>query len=130
MDFSLESLINGIKQAFYDGLDWLVHQLVLFLDFLFNLVVDLFNFLILVIATGIDLVVSLLPVDTDCAELLMTAPDVATYLTNDAVNPSSMINFINWVLPVDVMACVIGAVCTSYALYFTVGRVLKFLQVL
>ncbi|MBF0644878.1 hypothetical protein HTZ97_13685 [Desulfuromonas acetoxidans] len=130
MDFSLESLINGIKQAFYDGLDWLVQQLVFFLDFLFNLVVDLFNFLILVIATGIDLVVSLLPVDTDCAELLMTAPDVSTYLMNDAVNPSSMINFINWVLPVDVMACVIGAVCTSYVLYFTVGRVLKFLQVL
>lgn len=119
MDFSLSALLNGIKQAFYDALDWLVGQLVLFLDYLFNLFVDLVNFLIAAVAFGIDLVVSLLPVDSACE--FPVIPDVPV---------TGIINFINWILPVEAMACILGAVCLSYFLYFTVGRILKFLQVL
>lgn len=111
-------MLSDIKDFVYRGLSWIVEQLVALLDLLFNAFIDLFNLLISAVGVGIGLVVSLLPVDSTC--VLPDIPDVPVV---------GIVNFINWILPLEAMACVVGVVCFNYVLYFTVGRVLKFLQV-
>lgn len=113
-------MFNDIKQAFMDGLDWLVDQLVSFIDLLFNLAVDVINFFILGLSKCIDFVVAILPgSDTYTAQ---TAPAVP--------GAESLVNFINWFLPVSSIAAVISIIVLNYVLYFTVGRVLKVAQVI
>lgn len=109
-----------MKQAFMDGLDWLVTQLLSFLDLLFNLAVDVINLLILGFARCVDFVVALLPGSETYAA--QTAPAVP--------GAASLVNFINWFLPVSSMAAVISIIVLNYVLYFTLGRVLKVAQII
>ena len=112
-------MFNEIKQAFLDGLDWLVNQLVAFIDLLFNLVVDVFNFGILALAKLIEFVSGFLP-------------GSSTYgsETIPAVPADGVVNFINWMLPVSSMAAVLAVIVLNYVLYFTVGRLLKVAQII
>jgi hypothetical protein len=116
---TLNGLLDGLKSYIYGAAGWIVKQFIALLDLLFNVFVDFLNLVISAIGFAVRGVIDLLPTDSTCN--FPPIPDVPL---------DSMLNFINWILPVDAMACVIGVIVANYILYFTVGRILKFIQVM
>ena len=110
-----DDLINFLK----DCLSWVTDQVVIVFDWLWNFLIDFVNLIIQAIGSAISGFIDLLPTDTAAA--FTTVPDVPL---------DGFVNFINWVIPVDTLAALILILVANYILYFTVGRVLKLLQVL
>ena len=102
-----------------DAASWVVDQVVIVFDTLWNFFIDFINMILSAIGSTIAALIDLLPTDTAAA--FTTIPDVPL---------DGFVNFINWVLPLDTMAALLLILVANYILYFTVGRLLKALQVL
>jgi len=102
-----------------DAVSWVVDQVAIVFDTLWNFIIDFINMILSAIGGTISGLIDLLPTDTAAA-----FTDIPT------VPLDGFVNFINWVLPMDTLAALLLILVANYILYFTIGRLLKALQVL
>lgn len=100
-----------------DFANWLKSLFTWLVDSIWNVIVDIFNALIVALCALCDGVINLLPTTST------TAP-------TDPSSINDFIAYLNWFLPIDHILASVVFYCTALALYFSIGPLLRWVKVI
>lgn len=101
-----------------------------FIDNVYNIIIDLINYLLVALVPAVVAVIGLFPANP-CGSLIASCSEATTSLsTPDASLLSIALQTLNWLLPVAFLTNLVACVMLSVVIFFSMAPVARWLKLL